>query len=709
MHFFSDFYDLVTPDGAIQEITSISEDYAHALVVIENISPVFIGHQLPLELLSFNIKSTLAQLGVDGIGTDIEIDPRSYSARVKVELRAIGPLAKIVLPLLTPGAYIGKLFAADDRRLVRDPEYLTRMFGRSDRQGRPLLSLGGLQGGDSLVLEKVDGRTVAYLSLLPGSLRYDLSTEGFLPTLAKALKQPSIRTRNLLQLHQVWHPEEPPLPKADDILLVRTLPLHIRTAFAKVVESLLPVGIHHTSASVLQPDTKASGDVYELFGSTTHALADIPLEFYTLEPYREYVFFSDRDQLQICLDDPKSLFQAFDSAPGPSHHLCATFVVKGNQLLNLKPDDWIATDPKPNQFPGLIHPSRQALMVERYIQQQPSYLFLKGIEEERITSQGILLTRYFPSPLMKRMLLGDQIQRCLKGLYFEIPSLSHGQFFSHEDRSLLHDLAKFAIPVFWVDRTSNKLLQYVPKPEKDSGMFVPLEHIQKFLDATTFGLYGSNLIEGTDEQHIHEFMEGVLALRNEFDLPLMNPLTPIAMVTGGGPGTMALGNRVAKSLGLLSCANIVDFLNKKGSIVNEQKQNPYIDAKMTYRLDRLVERQAEFHLDFPIFLAGGIGTDFEFSLENVRRKVGAVPASPVFLLGRPDYWRSKISSCFQTNLTTGTIAGSEWVSNCFFCIENAAQGIQVLRQFFSGTLNIGKNGPIYEDGFVVVSTNHLKK
>jgi predicted Rossmann-fold nucleotide-binding protein len=703
MHFFSDIYDLVTPDGAIQEITLVSKGIAHATVVIDNISPAFIGHQLPLELLSFNIKSTLAQLGLEGIGKELELDPRTFSARVKIELHAIGHLAKLLLPLLTPGAYIGKLFAADDRRLVRDPNYLTRMFGRSDRQGRPLLSLGGMQGGDNLVLEKIEGRTVAFLSLLNGLIHYDPTTEGFLPTLAKALKNPSIRTRDLIHLHQFWQPDEPPIPQPDEILLVRTLPLHIRTVFAKVVDHLLPPGLHHTSASVLQPDTKASGDIYELFGSSNNALADIPLEFYTLEPFREYVFFSDRDQLQICLEDSKSLFQAFDSAPGPSHHLCATFIVKGTQLLNLTPDDWISTDPKPNQFPGLIYPARQALMVERYIQQQPAYLFLKGIEEGRITSQGILLSRYFPSPLMKRMLLSEQIQRCLKGLYFEIPSLSHGSFFSHEDRSLLHDLAKFAIPVFWVDRNSSKILQYVPKPEKDSGMFVPLQHVQTFLDATSFGLYGSNLIEGNFEQQLHDLMEGVLAMRKEFEHPLLNPLTPIAMVTGGGPGTMEIGNRVAKSLGLLSCANIIDFGGKKERIINEQKQNPYIDAKMTFRLDRLVERQAEFHLDFPIFLQGGIGTDFEFALENVRRKVGATLATPVFLLGSPDYWRRKITSGFQTNLATGTIAGSEWVSNCFFCIETAAQGLQILRQFLSGTLPIGAHGPIYEEGFATVS------
>ncbi|MBS3904682.1 MAG: hypothetical protein KGZ39_05095 [Simkania sp.] len=702
MHFFSDHYDLVTPDGAICELKRIDDITYQALVIIENISPAFVGHQIPTELLSFNIKSTLAQLGVDGIGQSIELDAKSFSARIHVQLKAIGPLAKILLEMLQLGIYIGKLFAADDRRRVRDPEYLTRMFGRSDRQGRPLLSLGGLQGGDNLILEKVDGRTVAYLSLLDGTLQYDATTLGFLPTLAKGLKNPSLALRNLLQLHQIWHPENTRDIQNGNILLVRTLPLHIRTVFAKVVDNLLPTGVCHTSASVLQPDTQASGDIYELFGKEENSPSDIPLEFYTLEPYREYVFFSDRDQLQTCLEEPATLFKAFETAPAPRHHLCATFIVKGDQLMHLTPNDWISTDPRPNQFPGLIHPSRQALMVERYIEQQPSYPFLKAIEEGKITSQGILLSRYFPSPLMKRMLLGDQIQRCLKGLYFETPSLSHGQFFSHEDRSMLHDLAKFAIPVYWVDRSLNKILQYVPKPEKDSGMFVPLNQVQTFIDATSFGIYGSNLIKGDFEEDLTQLMTGILSLRKEFDHPLFNLDTPITLVTGGGPGAMEVGNRVAKTLGILSCANIIDFQGKKESVVNEQRQNPYIDAKMTYRLDRLVERQAEFHLDFPIFLPGGIGTDFEYTLEEVRRKVGSSPPNPVFLLGKPEYWRDKVSSRFRTNLRTGTIAGSEWVSNCFFCIEYPSQGIHILKQFFSGTLSIGKGGPIYEDGFVVL-------
>lgn len=696
-------YDLVTPDGQITEIRKIDEKKRLATVKIEEISPAFVGYEIDQKLITFNLKSTLAQLGLNGICREFHFERKNNLAHVKVELIGIGHLGVAMLDLLSVGAFIGKLFAADDRRRVRDPDYLMRMFSRSDRKGRPLLSLGGLEGSGALILEKLDGRTVAFISLLDGILTYETQVYGFLPTLAKALCKNMPHTRQLIHLHQHWEKGLPRIVHPQEILLVRTAPLHIRTVYAHVVDYLLPQGIHHTTANFLQPDTTASGDIYELYGASNQIIDDIPLEFFTLEPHREHVFFSDRDQLIASLEDPKSLFEAFATAPEPKNHLASVFVVKGTQMKGLQGKDWITREPIKHEFPGLSHPARQAQIVEKYIEQQPSFPFLKAIEDGLITSQGILLTRHFPTPLLKRMLLNDQVQRCLKRIYFKYASCSHNGFFSHEDRAMLVDLAKFGIPVFWVDDLSGKILQYVLKPEKESGLFVPLSLVETFRKATFFGVYGSNLQEGSFEKELRALLEGVLAMRETTHHPLLSKDTPLALLTGGGPGAMEVGNRVAKTVGILSCANIVDFRPTDKTVVNEQKQNPHIDAKMTYRLDRLVERQAEFYLDIPLFLPGGIGMDFEFTLEEVRRKTGSCPLNPVLLFGEPEYWRRKITSRFQLNRATGTTKGSEWVSNCFYCIQTAEQGLWVLRNFFENKLKIGKEGPIYEDGFCTVS------
>ncbi len=698
-YLYSAHFDLATPDGFITQLKVRPDGSCDAVVHIEKISPAFVGYKIDKADIFFNFKSTLAQLGMNAIGKEFSLDPKAGVAEVSVHLVGIDPLGKEMLKHIRKGAYIGKLFAGDPRRRVRNADYLMRMFGRCDRQGRPLLSLGG-ENRDALVLKKVNERLVAFLSLKRGRLEYEKTIVGTLPLIGKALMHPEISLRGLLKLQQLWKEGEPLVVKNGEILLVKTEPLHIRTVFGRVVEELLPEGVHHTSAAILDPTTRASGDVYELFGSSKKELAEIPLEFYTLEPHREHVFFADRDQLQSALEQPRAIFRAFDTAPRHSDLHTAVFIVKGEQLLNLKESDWISRKPVKSAFPGLIHSGRQALMVERYIEEQPSYPFLKSIEDGLITSEGILFVRYFPSPLMKKMLIGDAVQRNLKALYFEKPSFSAGNFFSHEDRSTLLDLAKFAIPVFWADRETGAILQYVPKPEKDCGMFVPLPLVDTFLRATYFGVYGSNLMPATDfEKELTALFEGIKMMREEVSHPLLKEKTPIALVTGGGPGVMELGNRVAKSLGLLSCANIVDFHAKGETIVNEQKQNPYIDAKMTYRIDKLVERQAEFNLDFPIFLMGGIGTDFEYTLEEVRRKVGSTRATPIILFGPASYWREKVTSRFQCNLATGTIAGSEWVSNCFFCVQNAGAALAVYRDFFTGKLPIGKHGPVYQEGF----------
>jgi len=694
----SDLFDLISPDGKITALKRVGKGHAEAEILVEGISPCFVGFALDKAQLFFNIKSSLAQLGIDGRGADYELDPARGRALIHVTLRAFGKIGHTLLDSLTLGAFIGKLFAADERRRVRDPSYLSRMFGRTDKHGRPLLSLGGLDGSEHLNLQKLDGRAVAFLKLKEGTVTYDESIWGFLSTVAKALQQ-QIPIRHLLALHQIWNPQTKRIVAEEQLLLVRSQSLHIRTVFGVIVEPLLSPGYAHTSARVLEPDPNARGDIYELYGSSSAEIREIPLEFYTLEPHREHVFFVDRDQLQSALENPQVLFQAFNTAPSPQTALSAAYVVKGTQLLQISAHDWISRPPKRLELPAAEQTARQELTVERYIEAQPQYPLLKAIEDNRITSQGVLLSLYFPSPFMKQLLLSDQVQRYLKAIYFYHPSFTHGSYFSSEDRSLLNDLAKFLLPVYWVDSTTGKILRYAQKHNRDSGMFVPIDKVDHFLQSTVFGLYGSTIKEGLFEEELEELLRGLLALRAHVDHPLLYPGKPLSLVTGGGLGAMAVGNRVARTLRILSCANIVDFSRKGSIVVDEQRQNPYVEAKMTYRLDKLVERQAEFNLDFALFVEGGIGTDFEYALEEVRRKVGTAEATPVLLFGTKEYWQRKLTSRFQLNLESGTIAGSEWLSNCFYCVQTAEQGLKILESYFQGTLPIGKKGPVYPLGF----------
>ncbi len=700
-------FDLITPDGKIGEIKRLSENRSEASVIIEGISPYFVGFDIDENHIFFNCKSTLAQLGINGLAQEIRLDRQKRAARVRVILTAYEPYSAELLAQLEPGAYIGKLFAADPRRRVHDPDYLIKQLGRADRHGDPLLSFGGLKSKEDLHLEKVDGNLHVKLPFTGEVGSYPPETTSLFPTLVKGLKEPEMATRALLKLHQQWNYGAKMSLEATPFLLTRTEPLHIRTVFAHVVSELLPKGYIHMSASILDPTTRLSGDVYEFYGKSSEQISSVPLEFYTLEPHRGYICFAHKEKLHTVLTDFTSLRKAFETAPEGDQNHCAAFIMKSSQLLAMTPSDWITRTPTMKDLPGLKDPDKQTALINSHIEQQAEFPLLMAMQKEQIVSEGVLFTRYLPTPLMKQLLLSADVVHLIKGIYFERPSCRYGEFFSHEDRSFLLDLARFGLPVYWVDRSSNKILKFVEKIGKDSGMFVPLAQVEQFGGATLFGIYGSNLLEGGLEEELTALLTGIVDLKRTSNHRLLHPTTPIALITGGGPGAMEMGNRVAQKLGLLSCANVVDFGFHPGSVVHEQQTNPYIDSKMTYRIDNLLERQAEFDLDFPIFLIGGIGTDFELALEEVRRKVGASAAKPILLFGDPTYWREKITSRFRCNIDSGTIQGSEWVSNCFYCITSAHDGLLVYRKFFNGTLSIGKNGPVYHRGFATVQNGTI--
>ncbi|EPP34985.1 hypothetical protein CP8484711_0530, partial [Chlamydia psittaci 84-8471/1] len=46
--------------------------------------------------------------------------------------------------------------------------------------------------------------------------------------------------------------------------------------------------------------------------------------------------------------------------------------------------------------------------------------------------------------------------------------------------------------------------------------------------------------------------------------------------------------------------------------------------------------------------------------------------------------------------------GSEWVSNCVFCISSPQAGIEIFQRYITNTLPIGPEHPPYPDGFLEV-------
>lgn len=693
-------FDLITPDGVIRSLRRISDTEASAVVEIENISSQFKGFEINHEDIDFNIKSTFAQLGVDAFKEEIKLHTKLLKAEIKITLRSFNDVGKAVLANFTDGVFIGKLFAADPRRRVRTADYLTRLFGKSDDEGNPLLVLSTKYKSEQIIEQPDLERTIVKVPLEPGYWEYDEHVIGFIPTIVKGLTQKKTSFRKFLNLHQV-HIEGPRHIPQNGYLLVRTMMMNIRTLFARVANDELPSGFLHAAANILEPQL-ASVDIFEFHGSSDEEIHNIPLEFYTLEPHRENFYYLDRDLLKESLEKPENLFRAFDTVP--SDFKAATFVVKGHQFLKLTEQDWILGNIAFDE--NLIVPPstrKERATLNKFIEGQCCYPILKSMQEGYITSQGVILSKYLPTPLLKRFLLNEKVSRCVKAIYFETPSEAHGDYFSAEDRNMLNDLAKAEIDIFWVDRTSTLLLQYVLRADKDCGIFVPLDRVEEFKISTLFGVYGSRLEETIWSGELKELFKGLLEMRAEVDHVHLNPEASIALTTGGGPGVMLIGNRIASEVGILSIGLAVDFRKPHEQMSTIETLNPFVQGKMTYRLENLIVRQDEFFLDYPIFFQGGYGTDFELALEILRTQVGTKDPNPILLFGNPEYWQAKITHTFEKNRETGTIRGSEWVSNTFFCVQNYKQALDIYYMHFTNRLkNTGPNASYAEGGFVVV-------
>ncbi|ORC92317.1 uncharacterized protein TM35_000045310 [Trypanosoma theileri] len=699
-------YDLVTEDAVIALYERKSRTLSEVVCVCNRIPKKFRGFEddIPSE---FVLKSSLTQLGVNAEDVDIKLDKDSFRAEIHLKLVALSPLAVLLLDYVGEGAYIGKLFAIEAVRKVHKVDYINRLLDTLNQEGEQLLTYGNTSK-PNWELKIIDGRVVAFLPILLGTVTYSGEIHGLLPTIGLALKKRT-KYKDLLRLHQEFNDDYTRVAPPNGILMVRGYAMHLRTLFGRVVDEFLPKGLKSMSSRVIEPDSsstrKMQDRTFVFYGNSTEELTHVPIEFFTLESYREHVPFTLRKTLSQRCGCKADVLRVFRTAP-EGNFCCCTYISKGGQFNELTPEDWVTADPKPLPFVGYTDPEKQQELAQQAVYQECEYGILSAIATGDITSDGVILTRYFPSPCLKSLILSCSVGKKVRAIFFTKPSRHHGDFFSQDDSALLCDLNTFGISVFYVDERHGDVFQFIRRRDRDSGVFVPLERRQEYLIATFFGVYGSNLVEGDFEAELMYLLNGIQRLRANCDHPMLNPNKALALVTGGGPGAMEVGNRVARSLGILSCGLFVDFgslSQKPGATINEQKKNPYVEAFMTYRANKLVERQSDFNLDFPIFLTGGIGTDFEYALEEVRRKVGSVAPNPVLLFGTESYYTNKITRRYQENLKNGTIKGSEWICTIPWLVNSGKEALEVYKRFFSGRLPVGPGHPANERGFVVAS------
>lgn len=695
-------YDLITPDGKITKVSNESPDHKTVTVLIESIHPNFVGFCIDQQYVTFNMKSTLAQLGVNCSLISVELSVKHQTALVHLTMFSFGDAGKKLLSLLVPGLYIGKLFAKDPRRLIRSSDYINRLFGKSDHLNNPLLILSEEYKNEEIIDDSEKHRLLVKIPLRTGVYRYDSFIEGLLPTVIKGLNENRRSFRKFLYLHQ-QHLEEERVLQKEEILLVKTMKMNIRTLFSRVAHDALPKGFEHASADILEPGI-ITGDIFEFHpkdkdNMSQEEISHIPLEFYSLEPYREFFAFSDKDALRDSLKDMDIVFKALETAPKEASP--SVFVVKNYQLNELQSKDWILSDPQLDTPLPLFPKTREEKkVIQEHITRQSQYPIVKSMQEGFITSEGILLSTYFPSNILAPFLLNEHVAHCLKGIYFLYPSKNHGSYFSHDDRALLRNLTKQNIDIFWADKKTNLLLKYTPRKDIDTGLFVPIDKVQMYLKASIFGVYGSRFEICCFEEKLRNLFLGLIEMKDRVNHDLFHKDKTIALATGGGPGVMSMGNKIASELGILSIGHAVDFRKPHENEENIEVMNHYIQARMTYRLEQVIIRQSEFGLDFPIFFEGGIGTDFEYALEILRTQVGTKTPTPIILFGSKKYWSQKLTSNFKANVEKGTISGSEWISNCLYCVQDEHQALTIYYKFFTGNLEIGRDHKGSPDGFM---------
>ena len=199
------------------------------------------------------------------------------------------------------------------------------------------------------------------------------------------------------------------------------------------------------------------------------------------------------------------LAHAFATAPslmnanGVDCQACVFICGGGASFDDLAERDWVMRQPtKMSDHRKICDPREKNEQVTRYIKAHCEYPVLSAIDVGDVTGEGVLLTKFFPSPSIKLLLLLLAVTRKVRAIVFSAVSRSYGFFFSAEDRNMLVDLDSCGICVYYFSTESKAMCQFTRCVDCDVGMFVPAKRRDEYLRATF--LAGYDIIHAKEER-----------------------------------------------------------------------------------------------------------------------------------------------------------------------------------------------------------------
>jgi predicted Rossmann-fold nucleotide-binding protein len=245
------------------------------------------------------------------------------------------------------------------------------------------------------------------------------------------------------------------------------------------------------------------------------------------------------------------------------------------------------------------------------------------LEKLQNKAKATVLLYYFPNLIEHLHLCTSAIRQSVRRLVFRRASFEHGPFLSAHDHGRLADYQALGVEVLWCNDLCRHVATHVYRGLR--GYFCPIDKVKQFKNSLIVALYGSTKPLPPDQV---EKLAGLLEqLRAFFG-------DNLAILTGGGPGTMQQAMDIASSLGLLVGSSFLELV--------DQNVNPSANFYQTFQENSRHSRQRWFEISsFQIFCIGGLGTLEEIGLTLTDMKLGVMDLRPLVFFGRrasDPYW-----------------------------------------------------------------------